>query len=245
MMSGVRVILHGDGARVVATPDLVYRADVSSEALGRVLAAGRMPEELRQKAADWINAVLSLAAIETDFWNDRESSFTRRALIGNLTRFRRQVARGRTSSAPHPIEQHLLDTETARLRYHRLGERCWGPLAHSTYEQFAEVRREAVARVNESRGVKAALLALLDDAVIFLRTAPERSSEIMARRGRLDPVVPLVTLNVGKFWTQTLGRRDDDLKGQVALADIVWRLIGQPKHEPAIREAFTRHRKHR
>jgi hypothetical protein len=96
--------------------------------------------------------------------------------------------------------------------------------------------------VKESRGESAALLALLDDAVVVLRAAPERTSEIMARRGRLDPVVPLVTRSIGAFWTGMLGRRDDDLKALVALAHVVWRLIGQPKDEPAIREAFARHR---
>ena len=95
--------------------------------------------------------------------------------------------------------------------------------------------------MKESRGDNVALLALLDDALSALRATPERTSEVMARRGRLDPIVPLVTQNVAAFWTETLGRRDDDLKGLVALANSVWRLVGQPKDELAIREAFARH----
>jgi hypothetical protein len=190
---------------------------------------------------DWITAVLTLAGIETDAQYDREgSTFTRRSLINTLTRFRRQVALDHTAHASKEVELHLLDIETARLRHERLADRWWGP-ARASLEALDEVRREAVRRVVRCRGDGAALLLLLDDAIGALMVAPERTSEVMARRGRLDPNTHLGTRNVEAFWTKQLGRRRDDLKGMIALADVVWRLIGQRKSPPALREAFARH----
>lgn len=243
MSSGGRVILRGAGARVTATPDHLFRADISPGSLALLFRAGRIPEELQQQATDWINAILAIAAIETETQNDREGrTFTRRSLINTLTRFRRQVAQGRVTSASRNIEQHLLDAETARLRHERLGDRWWGPLAHATLDQLFEVRRQAVTRIKACRGDTAGLLALLDDAIAALRVAPERTFEVMARRGRLDPNVQSVTSNVAAFWTTQLGRRHDDIKGMIALADVVWRFLGQPKSAQALREAFARHR---
>ncbi len=99
MPFGERVIVRGEGARVIASPDHLFRAEVSSEALALIFRAGQIPEEMRQRTTDWIDAVLSLAAIQTDTQNDTEgSTFTRRALINSLTRFRRQVAEGRATT---------------------------------------------------------------------------------------------------------------------------------------------------
>ncbi len=127
MLSGGRVIVRGEGARVIATPDRLFRAEVDPEALALLFRVAQIPENLQQQATDWINAILSLAAIETDTHNDRESrTFTRRSLINTLERFRRQVALDHTAQASKEIEQHLLDAEIARLRRERLGDRWWG-----------------------------------------------------------------------------------------------------------------------
>ena len=244
MSLGARVILRGEaGVCVTTTADRLFSAQVTPEAQALLFRAGRIPLELQQQATDWICMLLSGAVIEIETQIDREcSTFTRRSLIERLTRFRRQVAQGRITSASLSIEQHMRDAKVACLRHERLGDRWWGPLAHATLEQYFEVCCEAVGRVKACRGDRAKLLALLDDAIASLQEAPERTFEVMARRGRLDPNVYFVTINVAEFWTRQLARGRDDLKGMIALADVVWRLLGQPKSEKAIREAFARHR---
>lgn len=240
-MAEDRVILRGEGARVTATPDRLFRAEVSPEALALLFHVARIPEGQQQQATDWITAVLSISGAETDAQNDRKgSTFTRRSLINTLERFRRQVALGHTAQASKEIEQHLLDAETARLRHERLGDRWWGP-TRASLEALDEVRREAVQRVMRCRGDGAALLLLLDEAIGALKLAPERTSEMMAQRGRLDPKTYLIPRNVEALWTGQLGRCRDDLKGMIALADVVWRLVGQRKSAQALREAFSRH----
>jgi hypothetical protein len=244
MASGERVILRGEaGVRVTATSDRLFRAQVTPESLTLLFRAGQIPAELEQEATAWITMILVVAGAETDTWNDRrDRTLTRRSLINTLTGFRREVAQGGATCASRTIEMHLVDAEVFRLRHERLGGRYWGPMAQETLPEYFNVCREAVRSVKDSRGNSAALLALLDDAIATLNLVPERTFEIMARRGRLDPSVQLVTKNIAVFWTTQLGRGRDDLKGMIALADVVWRLLGQPKSEKAIREAFARHR---
>lgn len=150
MPSEDRVILRGEGARVTATPDRLFRAEVSPEARTLLFSTGQIPDGQQQLATDWITAVLTFIGIETDAHNDREAStFTRRPLINTLVRFRRQVALGHIARASKEIEQHLLDAETARLRHERLGDRWWGP-TRSSLEALNEVRHEGCAQSDAS-----------------------------------------------------------------------------------------------
>ena len=156
-----RRVLCGSGAIATATKDFLFQTEISPEAFQRLCRAGRIPEELHEDAAEWIDTLITVAEIEVDAHNDREgSTFTRQALLNMLTRYRRQVARGESAPASGHIEQHLRDAEIARLRHERLGDRWWGPIARATPRQFLDVCREANRRVKESRTSDAALVAL-------------------------------------------------------------------------------------
>jgi len=202
-----------------------------------VFVAAIVPAWRKSCWAGVICAVVCTPLVVLSVWN----AVALLALQRSARVIEARVAQGCATPASRAIEQHLLDAETARLRHQRLADRWWGPLAHATLEQYFEVRREAVARVKACRDDSAALLVLLDNAIATFQEAPERTFERMARRGRLDPNSQFVTNNVAKFWTEQLGRRREDLKGMIALASVVWRLIGQPKSPQAIREAFARH----